>query len=91
MTAFSKAFEDVQQLVNTFNSSYSYYMSPGYSEAEARQDFIDNFFIALGWDVRHKEQTNPFRLRRCSIKAVRLGWCFSFTNRMNGEEVFTTF
>jgi hypothetical protein len=49
MTAFSKAFEDVQQLVNTFNSSYSHYMSPGYSEAEARQDFIDNFFIALAW------------------------------------------
>ena len=31
-----------------------YYMSAGYSEAEARQDFIDNFFIALGWDVNHQ-------------------------------------
>jgi len=60
MTAFNKAFEDVQQLVNTFNSNYNHYMSPGYSEAEARQDFIDNFFIALGWDVRHKHQTNPY-------------------------------
>ena len=35
-------------------------MSPGYIEAEARHDFIDDFFIALGWDVRHKEQTNPY-------------------------------
>jgi adenine-specific DNA-methyltransferase len=60
MTALEKAFEDVQQLVNTFNSNYNHYMSPGYSEAEARQDFIDNFFIALGWDVRHKHQTNPY-------------------------------
>ena len=34
-------------------------MSAGYSEAEARQDFIDDFFIALGWDVSHKQQTNP--------------------------------
>ena len=60
MTAFTQAFEDVQQLVATFNSNYNHYMSPGYSEAEARQDFIDNFFIALGWDVRHKHQTNPY-------------------------------
>ena len=35
-------------------------MSAGYSEAEARQDFIDDFFIALGWDVSHKQQTNPY-------------------------------
>lgn len=60
MTAFNKAFEEVQQLVTTFNSNFNHYMSPGYSEAEARQDFIDNFFIALGWDVRHKHQTNPY-------------------------------
>ncbi|MFM2339066.1 MAG: hypothetical protein RL115_2259, partial [Bacteroidota bacterium] len=60
MTAFKRAFEDIQQLVTTFNSNYNHYMSPGYSEAEARQDFIDNFFIALGWDVRHKHQTNPY-------------------------------
>jgi adenine-specific DNA-methyltransferase len=60
MTPFDKAFEDVQVLVNTFNSNYSHYMHPTYSEAEARQDFIDNFFIALGWDVRHQYQTDPY-------------------------------
>jgi hypothetical protein len=43
MNPFDKAYEDVQVLVNTFNSDYSHYMSPKYSEAEARQDFIDNF------------------------------------------------
>ncbi len=60
MTPFDKAYEDVQLLVNTFDSNYKHYMSPTYSEAEARQDFIDNFFIALGWDVRHNLQTNPY-------------------------------
>src|SRR4051812_37962946 len=26
----------------------------------ARADFIDDFFTALGWDVRHREQQNPY-------------------------------
>jgi adenine-specific DNA-methyltransferase len=25
-----------------------------------RKDFIDKFFMALGWDVNHDEQTNPY-------------------------------
>lgn len=60
MPSLQQAFDDVQILVKTFSNNYNHYMSPGYSEAEARQDFIDNFFIALGWDVRHNTQTNPY-------------------------------
>jgi adenine-specific DNA-methyltransferase len=25
-----------------------------------RKDFIDKFWIALGWDVYHEHQTNPY-------------------------------
>jgi adenine-specific DNA-methyltransferase len=60
MTAFDKAFIQVQTLVQKFDRDIKHYMSAGYSEAEARQDFIDNFFIALGWDVNHQTQTNPY-------------------------------
>jgi adenine-specific DNA-methyltransferase len=60
MTAFDKAFAQVQTLVQKFDRDIKHYMSAGYSEAEARQDFIDNFFIALGWDVNHQTQTNPY-------------------------------
>ncbi len=60
MTVYDKAYELVQQLVTKFTANYQHYMSSGYSEAEARQDFIDNFFIALGWDVNHQTQTNPY-------------------------------
>lgn len=60
MSAFENAFKQVQVLVNTFQQNNKHYMSPGYGETEARNDFIDEFFIALGWDVRHKEQTNPY-------------------------------
>ena len=35
-------------------------MQPSYSEAQARMDFIDKFWIALGWDVNHDNQTNPY-------------------------------
>jgi hypothetical protein len=27
------------------------YRAPAYKEAHARQEFIDPFFVALGWDV----------------------------------------
>jgi adenine-specific DNA-methyltransferase len=61
MSPFEKAFEEVSRLTQQFTSGLQHYMSPGYSEAEARQDFIDDFFTALGWDVRHKQQTNPYQ------------------------------
>jgi adenine-specific DNA-methyltransferase len=60
MASFELAFEQVQQLVNTFQQNYNHYMSAGYSESAARTDFIDKFFTALGWDVNHTTQTNPY-------------------------------
>jgi type I restriction-modification system DNA methylase subunit len=46
-------------LVDQFAQNEAYYLSTGYQESEVRTDFIDKFWIALGWDVRHKFQTNP--------------------------------
>jgi hypothetical protein len=58
--AFEEAFEKVSELAATFQANEARYLSPDYQEAEARKDFIDKFFIALGWDVNHDEQTNPY-------------------------------
>jgi adenine-specific DNA-methyltransferase len=60
-TTFDSAYVQVQQLVQKFTVGYAHYMSSVYSEAEARQDFIDPFFTALGWDVSHLYQTNPYQ------------------------------
>jgi adenine-specific DNA-methyltransferase len=60
MSQFDQAFEQVKQLAEKFNSNASYYSSPSYQEVEARKDFIDKFFIALGWDVNHDLQRNPY-------------------------------
>lgn len=46
-------------LVTTFQQNQARYLSPAYQEAEARKDFIDKFWKALGWDVDHDAQTNP--------------------------------
>ena len=58
-TAAEEAFQRVQQLADTFKANEKRYLSAEYQEAEARKDFIDKFFIALGWDVNHDIQTNP--------------------------------
>jgi len=60
-TTFDKAFDEVSKLVDKFENNKQTYMSANYSEAEARQDFIDKFFTALGWDVSHLYQHEPHR------------------------------
>ena len=65
---FDEAFARVKQLVSTFSDNESKYLAPGYSEAQARLDFIDKFWIALGWDVNHEAQTDPYKQE---VKAER--------------------
>jgi len=60
MSSFQQAFKDVSKLVSDFKDNESYYLSPQYQEVEARRDFIDRLFMALGWDVKHDEQKNPY-------------------------------
>lgn len=43
--------EPIKQLVQRFKNNQSTYLSAGYVEASLRQDFLDPFFRALGWDV----------------------------------------
>lgn len=58
---FADAFERVKELVSIFSQNEERYLSTGYSEAQARLDFIDKFWIALGWDVAHENQTDPYK------------------------------
>lgn len=57
---FDEAFDRVKQLVQVFKQNEKRYLASDYSEAQARLDFIDKFLIALGWDVNHETQTNPY-------------------------------
>lgn len=54
------AYLKTKELVETFKANEAHYLSPSYVEARVRQDFIDKLFTALGWDVLHDFQKNPF-------------------------------
>ena len=70
---FADAFERIKDLVSIFSQNEERYLSPGYSEAQARLDFIDKFWIALGWDVRYLK---PFSItKRIMPKAADVLFC----------------
>jgi len=50
----------VRQLVEDFKAQESAYLSLQYQESQVRLDFIDKFFTALGWDVSHTREKNPY-------------------------------
>jgi hypothetical protein len=60
MAELDIALGKIGVLVRDFQRNESHYKSAKYSEAETRKDFIDKFWIALGWDVNHDQQTNPY-------------------------------
>ncbi len=55
-----QSFKIVQQLVANFKANEAAYLASNYSESQVRTDFIDKFFTALGWDVTHTKQFNPY-------------------------------
>ncbi len=57
---FETAFARINQLVADFKKHEKAYLAPDYKEDSVRKDFIDKFWIALGWDVYHEQQTNPY-------------------------------
>jgi N-6 DNA Methylase./Eco57I restriction endonuclease. len=59
-TTLEFAFKTVKKLVEDFEGNKDFYLAPSYSEQSARHDFIDKFFIALGWDVNHETEKNPY-------------------------------
>ncbi len=52
--------EEIRKLVEKFERDEHFYLSKQYLEAQARQDFIDRFFEALGWDIGNKAELSPF-------------------------------
>lgn len=55
-----QAFQAIKRLVADFKAQEAAYLSPHYQEQQVREDFINKFFAALGWDVTHERQKNPY-------------------------------
>ena len=47
---------EVCGLVEKFAEHRETYRRPGYNETQLRQDFLDPFFVALGWDVYNRDE-----------------------------------
>ncbi|MCK4394464.1 hypothetical protein KAX17_16295, partial [Candidatus Bipolaricaulota bacterium] len=47
--------EAVRKLVERFQENRDVYCSSQYNETQARHEFIDPCFIALGWDVNNEK------------------------------------
>lgn len=73
MTAQESAFKQISELVKDFKENESKFLSSDYSEADVRKDFIDKFFNALGWDVYHNEQKNPYEQEVKIEKGIFIG------------------
>jgi len=52
--------EKLLSLISKFDKDKHHYLSKSYLEAQVRQDFIDPFFEALGWDIENKKGLSPF-------------------------------
>jgi predicted type IV restriction endonuclease len=46
--------DQIVELMNRFHEQYESYRLPTYNEAQLRQEFVDPFFAALGWDMENK-------------------------------------
>lgn len=73
MSSFEFAYAAISALIDDFAAHRSKYMDPGYSEAQARLDFIDKFWVALGWDVGHITQKNPYEQEVRVERTVTVG------------------
>jgi type I restriction-modification system DNA methylase subunit len=60
MTGLEVSQKIVLSLVEDFQAHEEAYRAHSYNETELRNAFLDKFFTALGWDVGHVRQKNPF-------------------------------
>ena len=57
-----EAKNKIKLLIDKFSSQINYYKSLNYNETQTRQDFINPFFSALGWDIDNtKQQLETYR------------------------------
>jgi hypothetical protein len=92
--------DTIVELVEKFRANEQEYMQPNFVEMQAREEFINPFFIALGWDVGDRAGLGPARcdvrleetiraadVRRDSIAAV-VGKRPDYSFRIEGRRKF---
>src|SRR3989338_9160693 len=83
----SKPPQILFDLIDRFERNIESYRSPAYNEAQVRQEFINPFFEALGWDVANKEGSAEAYKGVIHEDAIKVGapdYCF----RIGGARKF---
>lgn len=52
--SFENFEKELNRLVVNFERNLTEFKSPGYVEAQLRDDFLNPFFRALGWDLENR-------------------------------------
>src|SRR5580658_7971632 len=60
---------ELESLLRKFAQDQLTYEAPGYPEAQARLDFLNPFFLALGWDIENRKFLKP-HLREVVVERV---------------------
>jgi hypothetical protein len=53
-TRFAAFKEELSRLVDVFHKNFSHYKEEGYVESSLRNDFLNPFWRALGWDIENR-------------------------------------
>jgi type I restriction-modification system DNA methylase subunit len=83
--------QNVLSLVTLFERNKPQYKASGYKEAEVRDEFLNPFFQALGWDVGNKTGIEPHLkevLVEESIKVEESKKAPDYTFRLDGQRKF---
>lgn len=77
----------LRALVEKFSRNRGEYMAQAYSESQARIDFIDPFFEALGWDVRNRAHQSE-RAREVVVERGPTSGRPDYNFRVDGRTMF---
>src|SRR5215469_9615936 len=91
MLAKTKALNKIKSLVRRFDEQKESYRNTSYNEAQTKQDFINPFWEALGWDVGNKnERTESSRevIQEARIKVGETTKAPDYSFRMDGKLQF---
>ncbi len=93
MTNKEQAYEIIKILVDKFEQGIASYKNNDYNETETRNEFIDPFWKALGWDLENKAKLSPVYKEVVVEKTQKVGSDYyrpdyNFRNSSNGKILF---
>ena len=88
MSYCREAPEIIKKLVNKFDHNLAAYKSSDYKEEQLKQEFINPFFKALGWDVDNESDAAPQYRDVIFEDSIKVGggtkapdYCFTLAGR----------